>query len=403
MSVILSVGVLIFTGYIFGELAEKIKLPKISGYILAGLILNPDLSGIMSSSFVEHSYPLLTISLSLITFSIGGALSSDKLKATGKKVLLLTVFESLFAFFFVFLFMFLFLYYLIPAFDSVYVAIAISLVLASLAAPTDPSATLAVIHEYKAKGEVSSTMLEIAAFDDIMGIIIYTLVTALAAFFLGKTDIAFTHTLWELCQNVGGAIIVGGIMGFFFNFLVTIFKKQAEGTLIVLTFGLILVSYGISEYMEFESLLSTIALGTVVANWNPQSDKIFKLIERYTDELIFVIFFTLSGLHLQLSSITGSYVLIIVYIIARMIGKFSGIYSGATMLKSSPKIKKYTAGGLIPQGGIVIGLALLLTKDEIYKDSASMIMGVVIGAALIHEIIGPVLSRFFLKKAGELK
>lgn len=402
MNIILSIGLLIFTGYIFGELAEKIKLPKISGYILAGILLNPDLSGIMSHQFVENTDPLLSISLSFITFSIGGSLSAKKLRTTGSKVLLLTVFESFFSFFLVFLFMFLTLYFFIHIFNSVYVILAISFVLASLAAPTDPSATLAVIHEYKARGEVSSTMLEIAAFDDIVGIIIYTLVTAFAAFFLGKTEIDFSRTLLELGGGIGGAIVIGGTIGFLFNFIVKLFKEQPEGTLIVLTFGLILLSYGISEYLGFESLLSTIALGAVVTNFNPLSEKIFKLIERYTDELIFVIFFSLSGLKLQLSSITGSYLLIVIYIIARMLGKFSGIYSGCKILKINSKIKRYTAGGLIPQGGIVIGLALLLTKEDIFKETGPIIMGVVIGAALIHEIIGPVSSRLSLKKAGEL-
>ena len=298
--------------------------------------------------------------------------------------------------------MFLSLYFFIHIFDSVYIIIAISFVLASLAAPTDPSATLAVIHEYKAKGEVSSTMLEIAAFDDIVGIIIYTLVIAFATFFLGKTDIEFSQILLDLGQGIGGAVVIGCIIGFLFNFIVKIFKKQPEGTLIVLTFGLVLLSYGISEYFRFESLLSTMTLGVVITNLNPLSQKILKLIERYTDELIFVIFFTLSGLHLQLSSITGSFVLILIYIIARAIGKFSGIYTGSMFFKTSSKIKKYTAGGLIPQGGIVIGLALLLTKEIIFKETVSMIIGIVIGAALIHEVAGPIISRFSLKKAGEI-
>lgn len=403
MNVILSIGILIFAGYIFGELAEKIRLPKISGYILAGILLNPDLTGIMSEDFVDHTNPLLTISLALITFSIGGSLSADKLKSTGKKVILLTLFEALSAFVIVFMFMFLFLYFFIHLFDSVNVIVAVSLVLASLAAPTDPSATIAVIHEYRAKGEVSSTILEIAAFDDIAGITIYTLVTAFATLFLGQKEIELSNTLLELLKNVGGAIGVGVIVGILFNSLIKLFGEQAEGTLIVLTFGLILLSYGISEYMGFESLLSTIALGTVVKNWNSLSGQIFKIIERYTDELIFVIFFTMSGLHLQLSSINGSYLLIIIYIIARMIGKYSGIYVGSQILQADSKLKKYTAGGLIPQGGIVIGLALLLTKDPVYKESASMIMGVVIGAALIHEIIGPIISKLSLKKAGELQ
>ncbi|RKD91175.1 cation:proton antiporter [Mangrovibacterium diazotrophicum] len=403
MNVVLSVGVLIFTGYILGELAGKVKLPKISGYILAGILLNPDLSGIMSSDFVDHTDPLLSISLSFITFSIGGSLSAQKLKATGKTVFSLTLLESLFAFASTFIFIFLALQFIIPRFESVYIALAVSLVLASLAAPTDPSATLAVIHEYQAKGEVSSTMLEIAAFDDLVGIVIYTLVTSFATFFLGKNSLEFGDVMQELGKGIGGALLIGTLIGLLFNFVVKIFTKQPEGTLIVLTFGLVSLSYGISEYLGFESLLSTMALGAVVANLNPIADKIFKLIERYTDELIFVVFFTLSGLHLQLSSITGSFLLIVIYIVARAIGKFGGIYTGGLFFNLSPNVKKYTGGGLLPQGGIVIGLALLLTKQDGFKDTASMIMGIVIGAALIHEIIGPIASRYSLKKAGEIE
>lgn len=402
MNEVLSIGILIFAGYIAGEIAEKIKLPKISGYILAGILLNPDMSGIMSAQFVSHTDPLLSIALSIITFSIGGSLSSTNLKTTGRKILTLTVMESIFAFLAVFIFTFLALYYFIPIFDSVYVEIAISLVLASLAAPTDPSATLAVIHEYKAKGEVSSSMMEIAAFDDIMGIVIYTLVTAFSAFFLGKADIEIGQTMIGLGKTIGGAILIGGTVGVLFNLITKFIKKQDEGTLIVLSFGLILLSYGITDYFGFESLLSTIVVGAVVINFNPLADKIFKLIERYTDELIFVIFFTLSGMQLQLDSISGSYVLILIYIIARIIGKFAGVYLGANMTKANPKIKKFTAGGLIPQGGIVIGLALLLTKDPIFKETASVIMGIVIGSALINEIIGPLSSKISLKKAKEI-
>jgi Kef-type K+ transport system membrane component KefB len=402
MNIILSIGILIFTGFILGELAEKIKLPRISGYILAGILLNPDLLGIVSEKFVEHTDPLLSISLSFITFSIGGSLSGKKLKITGKKILLLTLAEAMFAFLAVFVFMFISLQFFISLFDSLYVNIAVSLLLASLAAPTDPSATLAVIHEYKAKGEVSSSMLEIAAFDDIVGIVIYTLVTTFAAFFLGKTDVAFGSSMLEMGRGISGAILTGGLVGLAFNYLVKWFRKQTEGSLIVLTFGLLLVSYGISEYFKFESLLATLTLGAVVVNSNPLAHKILKLIERYTDELIFVVFFTLSGLHLQLASISGSIVLIVIYIIARAFGKFFGIYTGSVLLNTSPKVKKYTAGGLLPQGGIVIGLALLLTKESIYDNTASVIIGIVIGAALLHEIAGPVASRIVLKKAGEI-
>ena len=402
MGIILSVGIVIFSGFLLGELAERIKLPKISGYIIAGLLLNPGISGIVSEEFVSNTDSLLTMALSVITFSIGGALKTSKLKSTGKQILLLTVSESLFAFLAVFIVLFVSLNYFIPLFSSLYVNIAVSLVLASLAAPTDPSATLDVIHEYKAKGEVSSSMLQIAAFDDITGIIIYTLVTASATIFLGKSDVVFCVLIFNMLKKIGGAILLGIITGILFNFVTNIFNKQSEGSLIVLTFGLILLNFGICDFFNFDSLLSTMSLGAVVVNFNPHSEKIFKLIERYTDELIFVIFFTLSGLNLQLTSLNGSFMLIVIYIIARIIGKFTGIYTGSVAFNANPRIKKFSAGGLIPQGGIVIGLALLLSKNPAFNDTSSTIIGIIIGAALIHEIIGPLFSKYYLKKAGEI-
>ncbi|MFW5821484.1 MAG: hypothetical protein ACOCWA_09345 [Bacteroidota bacterium] len=112
---------------------------------------------------------------------------------------------------------------------------------------------------------------------------------------------------------------------------------------------------------------------------------------------------SLSGLHLQLSSISGSAIIIAIFVFARGIGKYTVIYSGSVALKTDRKIKKYAAGGLIPQGGIVIGMALLLAKEQAFSEVSSIIIGVVIGAALIHEIIGPVTSRYSLKKAGEIE
>ena len=402
MNVILSTGILICTGYILGEIAEKARLPRISGYILAGILLNPDLLGIMSGQFVDQTGPLLTISLSVITFSIGGTLSAGKLKKTGKNMLILMLFESLTAFVVVFLLVFLSLYFLLDLFGSLNIIIAVCLVLASLAAPTDPSATLAVIHEYRARGPVSSAMLEIAAFDDVMGIILFTFITAFATLLLGETSPETGQIFLDLGKGIGGALLLGVITGLIFNLIVRMFKKQSEGSLIVSTLGLILLCYGISEFFGCESLIATMTLGVMVTNFNPQSEKILTLIERYTDELIFVIFFSLSGLHLQLASIQGSLLVIIVFIIARTLGKFTGIYAGSGLLHADPKVRKYAAGGLIPQGGIVIGLALLLTKDPAFEPVASTIIGIVIGVALVHEITGPVSSRFSLKKAGEI-
>lgn len=402
MAIILSIGLMIFAGYFLGELAAKVQLPKISGYILAGILLNPDLSGVLSPGFVQGTNDLLSISLAVIVFSIGGTLSLDKIKRTGRKMILLTAFESLFAFLLVFIFVFMILYFVLPSYNSIPLVTGLSLVLASLAAPTDPSATIAVIHEYKAKGVVSSAMLQIAAFDDVAGIIIYTFAVAFAGSFISGQTFEIGSILLDLGKGIGGSVFIGFVMGILFKYITQFFRKDSEGSLIVIVIGMILLSYGITDYLKLEPLLASMTLGAVVINTNSLSDKIFTLLERYTDELIFVIFFSLSGLHLQLSSIGGSLIIVAVFVLSRLMGKLTGIYTGSRLLKTDEKIRKYAALGLFPQGGIVIGLALLLKDDPAFDEYSSTIIGIVIGAALIHEILGPVFSKLSLKKAKEI-
>jgi Kef-type K+ transport system membrane component KefB len=288
-------------------------------------------------------------------------------------------------------------------FDSVYLSLALSVILASLAAPTDPSATLAVIGEYKAKGPVSSTVLGIAAFDDIAGIVLFTLSVAFAKILMGNSDASLIYTLGQMIVNIGLAIGMGIAFGFLLNLLSRFFKRETDGGLIVLILGVLMLCYGTSSYLRVDELLSTLAMGVTVVNYNTQNDKIFCLVERYTEELIFVIFFTLSGLHLDVSLLSGNVVLMVVFILARAIGKYLGIVSSSSILKVSPTVKRYTAGGLLPQGGIVIGLALLVAKESEFQQLSSQIMTVVIGTAIIHELVGPVASKFSLKKAGEIK
>jgi Kef-type K+ transport system membrane component KefB len=246
-------------------------------------------------------------------------------------------------------------------------------------------------------------MLGIAAFDDVAGIIIYTIAIAFSSSMIGDSSLAIPHVLLELTKDIGGSVLVGVVLGLIFKYISKIFKKESDGSLIVIVIGIILLGYGISDSFGFEPLLTSMTLGAVVINTNSFSGKIFNLLERYTDELIFVVFFSLSGLHLQLSSIGGSLIIIAIYVFARMAGKFTGIYTGASILKTDLKVKKYTAWGLFPQGGIVIGLALLLRDNPAFNEYASTIIGIVIGAALIHEILGPLVSKIALKKSGDIK
>lgn len=399
---LLETGIIILSGFLCGELAKKIKLPKVSGYIVAGILLNPDITGVISNKFIEGSSTLINIALAFITFSIGGSLSWKKIRESGKMVLLLTTLEAMFAFVAVTIISFIAIYYIFNLVSTWQLSLAMSLILGALAAPTDPSATLAVKNEYNAKGMVSSTVLQIAAFDDIFGIVLYTLSVAVAATFAGDVPMETMEAFKQLGYSIGGSVAIGVLAGWLFNLTSKIFNKENAGELIVLISGFLIGIYGISSAFHFDELLSTMTFGVMLINFNPQRERIFNIIEQYTEELIFVIFFTLSGLHLQFSSISGSLLIIAFFVFARFLGKYLGIFTGAVMTKAPAPIKKFTAGGLFPQGGIVIGLALLLTKNKTFDEISGSVVGIVIGAAVIHEILGPIIAKYFLRKAGDI-
>ncbi len=403
MEPILTVGIIIFTGFILGEFCTRLGLPKVTGYILAGILLNPSLTHFIPEEFVSHTSLVTHIALAFITFSVGGTLSFSKIRALGKSIVSITLFEAEFAFLFVAGFFVLLGPVVFPqpglAYCTFYIPIAI--LLASLASPTDPSATLAVVHQYKAKGEVSSTIMGVAAFDDILGIFNYSLAMAAAAILILNQPFE-ANSIVEPLLRILGSITIGTLFGLLLNFLTTKINHESEGVLISLIISLLSLCFGLAGILGADELLSTMTMGIFVVNYNINKEQIFTMLERYTEELIFVLFFTISAMHLNFSILAANGLVILIFVVFRSIGKYSGTYIGAKIAKASPKVKKYTAGGLIPQGGIVIGLALVIKQNSDFASMSDIILNVIIGATIIHEIIGPVISKYALKKAGEL-
>lgn len=403
MEPILIIGIIIFTGFAGGELCAHFGLPKVTGYILAGLILNPDLTHLIPKSFVAHTTLVTNIALSFITFSVGGTLFFPKIRSMGKSIILITLFEAEFAFLFVVLSFILLAPLVIsgPEVPLTSFLIPLSLLLAALASPTDPSATLAVEHEYHAKGEVTSTIMGVAAFDDIFGIVNFSIAVSIAGICITHQPMGI-YSIASPLIIISGSIILGCLFGVLLNIFTRIFDKRTEGGLITLIIGLLALCFGLSEVLGLDKLLPTMTMGIIVVNFNLKREEIFKILERYTEELIFVLFFTISAMHLNFSVLISNYLLILIFIIFRTMGKFSGTIVGGKISKGSPSVQKYTAFGLIPQGGIVIGLALVIRQNNAFASISDIILNVIIGTTIVHEIIGPVLSKFALKKAGEI-
>ena len=411
MDPILAIGIIIVIGFVFGEIAQKIKLPRVIGFIVAGIVLNPDLAiffphtAAQSERLIRSANLVITLALCFITFSIGGTLSLLKLKKLGRGILWITVLEAQFAFLFVTCGFLAAAFFMVkgPAVSWLNTYIPFALLIGCIASPTDPTPSLAIAHEYNAEGDVTSTILGVSALDDAVGIINFSLAMVAASSIALHTKFSIYASIGEPLIMIIGSLALGAFFGFILNLISLFLDKKTEGALITAIFGLLALCFGIANTLKWEALLATMAMGVMVVNFNPIQDKIFRSLERYTEELIFLMFFVVSGMQLNFSVMPTAFVMIILFVILRIMGKTAGTVCGALLAGSSSNVRKFTPSGLIPYGGIVVGLGLLMKQQPAFAGFADIIIAIVIGGTVLSEIIGSVCVKLALKGAGEIK
>ena len=403
MNTVLVLGMVLTAGIILGELGEKLGFPRVTGYILAGFMLNPDIFHIVPVSFVESSEPVTNVCLALLTFSVGGTLALGPLKELGKGIAFIAFGEAELAALMVTTGTLIILPLIVHIQDATFMVtyLPLGLLLGALASPTDPSATLAVMHQYKAKGPVSFTIMGVAALDDALGIINFSVATALAAVFSADTALHVGSLVTPL-GAIGGGIVLGVACGLLFHFVTRALPHAPEGLYIVMVIAVLSLCYGIATLVGFDQLLATMTVGITVVNFGRERDRIFRLIEDYAEPLVFVLFFTISGMYLAFSVLLRFLPFVLLFVVFRAAGKLSGAFVGATLAHAPKSVRRYAGWGLLPQGGIVIGLALIMRQNPAFIEISNIIVSVTIGATVIHELIGPITSKWALQKAGEL-
>lgn len=407
MQPMLIIGFIVFGGYLFGCLGNRLGLPRVTGYIVAGIALNPSVSHLIPANFVQHTDLLVNIMLCFITFSVGGTLSLKALRKEGRTILTLTLLEAEGAFLFVSIGFFVLLLLLGRHFgiQGPLASLALAVLLGSLASPTDPSATLAVAHEYRARGPVISTIMGVAAFDDALGIINYSVAVAIAASVMtGNGGLS----LWGIVVSPLWTILLSLALGAAFGLLLDLvsrpsMKNGQYGQITVLMLGTLALCFGTSSLLGADELLATMTMGAVIVNRSPWQDKIFDILGSYLEELVFILFFVVSCMHLDLNGLKAGLLFIPFFIALRAAGKILGIRLGCNLINAPETLSCFVPLGLIPQGGIVVGLALLMRQHHLLGDMGPIVLGIIIGATIVHELVGPLLARRTLTKAGEIR
>ena len=397
---VLILGTLLLTGFIAGKLVSRIGLPKVTGYIIAGVLLNPQVSGLVPVSFISHSNLATNLTLAIITFSVGASLFLPALKKVGRTIGIAALFEAEFANVFIAVGFAFLLPILMP--EMAPVAIPLALLFGALGSPTDPSATLAVTRQYNCNGPVTRTVMGVAALDDGIGMIGYSIASAVAAVILAHTSFS-AGSVFSPVLRIAASLALGGFFGWFFSILERRKFAKSDAGILALLLGTLYTCFGVAALANADSLLAVMTMGFVVVNAGEWCRRIPDKMASGLDQMVFILFFTISGMKLDFSVLKSSALVVLVFVILRAAGKFTGTAVGARIAGAPSEVRKYTGFCLIPQGGIVIGLALVLQARPEFEAFSETLVSVVLGTVIIHELAGPMLSKWALKKAGEIK
>lgn len=391
MEMILLLGTILVLGYFFGLVAEKLGLPRVTAYLLAGILFSQDLLGHQLTLNIESWADIFSeICLGFIAYIVGSEIHIDKLYQHGKVTILATLLSSILPVVFVFI-----SFYFLSTFLGLSSYLAI--VLSSVASTTAPAATVAVIDQYDIKGEMADTTLKVVALDDALGVILFAVISI---FFLPNGS---ESGMGMIAREIGGSVLLGGALGYFLSKFAKL--SISNDFLLPLLTGLVLVAVGASEYFHLSSLMVCIVLGFVAnsSNYKETSRVSLFLPIQHLKELIFIIFFTLAGTHFSLKYFSQGITLILAYIIARGLGKYLGAFFGAKLGGSSSKtLPRYLGLTLLPQAGVAIGLVIQVVQIPEVAPLKSVIFNIILGSTIIYEVFGPVLAIFAFKKVGEL-
>lgn len=382
--ILLALGLLVIIGFFGSRLLKMIGLPAVTGYLFAGLVIGPSMLHVVGPDAVDALKPLAAFCLATIFFLLGEEFRVNELKRLGNRFLALTVIQSVVTMIVVTL-----LVRLAGA------SIEVALLLGAIAGTTDPAATLSVIREVRGKGDLVKTLLSVVALNGLVEIVLFSALMGVVQVMRsgGADPLAI---LQGPMIEIGGSLALGLALGFILR--AWSMSRFGRDTLKIPTLGLIMLGAGLSEASQLSVLLTMLTFGAVVANTHPFKGQVFDQ-GRAMEGPLLVMFFTLSGAGLHLGELAALGWLGLAYVGGRLIGKVAGSSLGAWAAGASPMTIRYMGYGLVPQASMAIGLAAIVQAK--FPDIAAPLIPITLGAIVIFETIGPMMTRHALLKAGE--
>ena len=406
---LLNISVAMFAGLMLTRLGNKLKLPDVTAYLVAGVLIGPcvigalHIPGLGFSSFdeLEALGAISDVALGFIAFSIGNEFRLSQLRETGRQALVIGILQALVTALVVDAAL-LGLHFLFPQALSVPAAIT----LGAIAAATAPAATLMVVRQYKAKGKLTDLLLPIVALDDAVGLVVFAVSFGVArALSSGIVDV-YTIVVNPILEILG-SLFLGALAGLGLAKIEPFFHSNTNRIAMSISFVFLTVALSMLKIpaggatIGFSPLLVCMMLGSVFCNLCPLSEEIMRVADRWTAPVL-VLFFVLSGAELELGVFAkaGSVAIGLVYILFRSLGKYIGARESAKLVGCDKKVVDYLGITLLPQAGVALGMCV--TAAQLPGDG-SLVRNIVLFAVLNYELFGPVLTKWALTKAGDIR
>ncbi|MBW2466831.1 MAG: cation:proton antiporter, partial [Deltaproteobacteria bacterium] len=348
---LLAVGVMLIAGYWLGRAANALQLPRISGYLVAGILLSPSFSNILTHHMIEQQLSVLTeIALGVIAYLIGGSLILDRIKHLGRSILWITLAQALATF----LLTTLFLIPVIPFltglkggdYNLINTYIPLALVIGAISVATAPGAILAIVSELKASGPFTSTLLGIIALDDGLAVIFFALSTAVAHTLMHPGSVLWMDMLGETFAEIGFSVLLGILAGYVLKYSAQVVRRREALLMVIL--GVIFTTAGLASQFHLSPLLACMVAGFVIVNITRRQRDFFLVVEQI-EEPLFGLFFGLAGAHVDLVVFKYAGLLAMAALVIRMIGKHLGSWLGARLSGAPKHIQNYLGLALFPQ------------------------------------------------------
>ena len=382
-SVIISVALMLFSGFLMTRLTKLLRLPNVTAYILAGILLGPYCLDLVPQRIIDGTDFLSDIALAFIAFSTGEFFKLDVLKRSGMRVVWITVFEAVLASVLVFV-----LTYFVLRLD-----LAFSVVLAALASATAPASTMMTIRQTGAKGEFVDTLLQVVALDDVVGLVLYSVAISVALSSLNGAGGFTFETLGKPILVNLAVLLLGGVFGFAMKLLMP--KKRSTDNKLIISVALLFAFCGVCAALDVSPLLGCMSMGTVYTNI-AEDDKLFKQLAYFSPPIL-LLFFVRSGMSFRLDALFSAagaldgvplIAIGVSYFLVRILGKYAGAWLGCLVTKRPKALRRYLGLALIPQAGVAIGLAALGART-LGGTMGSDLQTIILASSVLYELMGP--------------